>query len=167
MATKAKASTESLEPERLEDRQIPSDDCLVAGKAIHRGQSVWVSGVRTRQEKRAAWALNRLAVLLDEADPDPVEDPGPDATKEEREKAEAERLHREALAAAEKFAILERHDDQMVAMIAARLVDWDWTDHQGKPRQKPDGTTGPLDTLAEEEIQWLIAALRGETPKNA
>lgn len=163
MASKA---PESEAPETIPDLRIPSDDCLVNGYAIHRGQSIWVTGVRSNAEQRTAWALNELSVALDNADPDPMPDLPPETPPEVLAKEQEAFLKRQKAAQVEMYTILENHYATIDNLIADRLVDWDWTDARGQPLPKPDGTVGPLQKLTDDEKAWFLTALRGETRKN-
>lgn len=59
--------------------------------------------------------------------------------------------------------LLDTTYQQVCEMLAPRIVSWTWTDLAGRPLPQPDGTAGPLQTLEAAEVNWLIAALKGET----
>jgi hypothetical protein len=163
------ASKSQLGPELPPSLAVPSDDCTVEidGKPyhIHRGQTVWISGVRQVGEMQSTWRFNSLSLQMDSLRPDPVELP-PNASDAEKEAAEIEMQKRWEASNRDTFALLDKHFEDLLAWMAPRVDDWDWTDARGRPLPKPDGTKEPLRNLSTDELHWLRSALRGETPKN-
>lgn len=105
----------------------------------HEGEWVDVVGSASIAELKSLWAFDRVSVELQELEGSPDES-----------KLVAKRL--------------DQYYDDLAAWIARRVVDWNWTDDQGHPLPKPDGTIGPIQALRGDEIYYLRRVLRGESP---
>lgn len=124
-------------------RRVPSDDCEVTIAGVtynpHEGEYVEVVGSASIAELKSLWAFDRISVELQAIQGDP----------DEYEKTTKR---------------LDEYYDDLCAWIARRVVDWDWTDDQGHPLPKPDGSLKPIQALRSDEIYYLRRVLRGESP---
>lgn len=123
-------------------RRIDASACPVAdGDQIcypHEGEWVEVLSGMTAGQMQAVAHLQRIGVEMDALQGEP--DQG-----------------------IKSFALLEPYYAEIQALVATRLIDWNWTDDLGEPLPKPDRTTGPLNQLRLEELYWLLTAAQGET----
>lgn len=122
---------------------IPSDDCLVTvgGEkyAVHEGETVTlVPGLNVE----AMAAIRKLTSFQPQVDA---------AEGEDNEGARV-------------FEIAESAMVSICRALAPRILGWTWTDLTGRPLPQPDGTPDRLMALESEELAWLIAACKGETP---
>lgn len=123
--------------------EVKSDDCLVTVNgekyAVHEGESVWLFQGQSVSEMRAVSRLAQLQVQVD-------------ALKDGGDTAAALAL----------MAEIDALFDALCAMLAPRVVRWNWTDLRGEPMPQPDGTPGVLARLDSEELFWLLQAAKGE-----
>jgi hypothetical protein len=112
----------------------------------HEGERVKISGSSSVGELQSFWSFNRLARM-------PAEDrPSEDAPVEEI------RAYNDGVTER-----LSEGFDDLCSAIAQRVADWDWTDDEGRLLPKPDGTSGPLKRLRDEELYYLRDVIQGET----
>lgn len=122
--------------------EVKSDDFTITVDGVeyqpHEGEAVWLfPGMPTG----AILAANSLTQL-----------------QPQFEAADTPELAQEALTK------LDAGMQKLLRVIAPRIVRWTWTDAAGRPLPQPDGTSGPLELLSEQEIGWLLQACKGETP---
>jgi hypothetical protein len=127
---------------KLPGLRVKSDDLEIdiGGTKVHPHKGEWVEIVPTRTvaEYKAIAALGGLSVVLDAL------------------KGEADEGSKTVIAVADAYSGLCEH-------LASRVTDWNWTDVFGKPMPKPDGTSGPMFRLSQDELWWLANAGQGET----
>lgn len=54
--------------------------------------------------------------------------------------------------------------DALYALLAKRVLAWNWTDMMGEPLPQPCGNADALKGLSQPELIWLLMAVNGETP---
>ncbi len=134
---------------KLPLREVDSSDCEVSlgreikdGKVtnegtpyrIHEGEKVWVLPVNNLRE---SLALAHFGAFDNEGSDDD---------------------RRESMLA------LERSLDDICSQLSKRVVKWDWTDMMGEPLPQPYRNPQVFHDLTEDEILWLVATARGESP---
>ena len=123
--------------------EVTSDDCLVTVNgekvAVHEGESVWLFKGQSVSEMRAVSRLAQMQVQVD-------------ALKDGGDRAAALAL----------MAEIDAIFDDVCAMLAPRIVRWNWTDLLGNPMPQPDGSTRILARLESEELFWLLQAAKGD-----
>lgn len=124
-------------------RRVPSDDCEVTdGAAVyrpHEGESVEVrAGIRVGE-------LRRYRVLA-ELDVQILSVQGEDQ------------------AHVKQLQLMEGGMAEACAILADRIVGWDWTDDHGRPLPQPADDPTVFERLDLDEIRYLIAVARGESP---
>lgn len=127
---------------KLPTKQIPSDDCVVTLDDVeyrpHEGEWIKVVPSLSVAEVRLVQELNELKPKLD-------------AIKGEETEQE------------ESVALLDKSFGPVVSLVARRIIAWSWTDNAGDPYpEKPDEET--IRDLHIQELYYLLAAIRGETP---
>lgn len=127
---------------KLPTKQIASDDCVVTLDGVeytpHEGE--WIRAVPglSVAELRLVRELNELKPKLDA-----IED---EDTEQEQ-----------------SIALMDHSFGRAVAIVAGRIEEWNWTDNAGQPYPKnPDEEV--IRCLQLEELYYLLAAVRGETP---
>lgn len=55
------------------------------------------------------------------------------------------------------MAAISEHFDMVCAHLADRVVAWSWTNRRGDPLPQPDGTSGPIARLTNEELNYLLS----------
>jgi hypothetical protein len=60
--------------------------------------------------------------------------------------------------------MLDQALDAVCATLASRVTRWNWTDDAGNPFPRLDGSPDHFRSLRDEEVHYLLAAVRGETP---
>lgn len=132
-----------------EARWVPSDDCEVEidGEKyhLHEGERVSIIGAPTVKEMQVLWRFGRD----DNFDPKPADDAPADVRQEWAERRTKQ---------------LDTMFEELCEVIGRRVTDWDWTDEAGRLLPKPDGTGEPMRNLHTDELYWLRALIRGETP---
>lgn len=63
----------------------------------------------------------------------------------------------------EKPEELEEPLEELCSELATRIIDWNWTDMVGKRLPKPHNNPDAIKAVSEDELLWLITAVRGET----
>lgn len=123
--------------------RVPSDDFVVeiGGEPFHTHEGEWVEvlpqmSVRDMQQMQR---LNRVDVEIDAL---AGEDGGEDAV----------------------LALLDATYADLCQTLAARIIDWTWTDDAGRPLPKPDGTAEPFRRLAPQELWYLVRVVRSDNP---
>lgn len=127
--------------------EVKSDDCTVTVNGVaytpHEGESVWLFQGQSVGEMRALGRLMGLQTVIDGA--------------------KGEKGQEAAMAVLR--AVDEAFDD-ICAMLAPRVVSWNWTDLRGDPLPQPDGSPDGLARLESEELFWLLQAARGDNRPN-
>ena len=122
--------------------EVTSDDFTITVDGVayqpHEGEAVWLIPGLPTGAVFAATGLMQMQPQIEAAD-----------TPQEQ---------------ARIMAKLDEGMGRLLRLMAPRIVRWTWTDLAGRPLPQPDGTPGPLELLTEEEIGWLLAACKGETP---
>ncbi len=122
-------------------RQITSDDCVVTVEGEdytpHEGEWIRVLPGITAAEIRLLRELQEL-------------------------KPKLEAIEGDDEAQGQSIVLLDKSYDRAVSMVARRVVEWNWTDSEGK--KYPSGpTTEVIQELDVQELFYLVAAVRGET----
>jgi hypothetical protein len=125
-----------------QSRRVPSDDCEVTvdGEVYrpHEGESVWFLPGMPSDIWETLYAMARLADELKAVDGEP----------DEIEKT---------------LGLMEGHFRTACRILARQLVRWDWTDMASEPLPQPRGHPETIKQLDDDEVHWLIRALRGQT----
>ncbi|MDY6957629.1 MAG: hypothetical protein SVK08_00595 [Halobacteriota archaeon] len=58
---------------------------------------------------------------------------------------------------------LEASLTELCEELASHLVGWNWTDNNGDPLPQPHKNPEAIKLLTEDELLWLVSAVRGET----
>lgn len=116
-------------------QRFPSDDfeTTVGGRTYHphEGEYVEIFVDRSVDEVLSAQALTHIGAQIQAVQGDPDE---------------ALRLSQ----------LATEHFDRVCEALADRVADWTWTDRRGNPLPKPDGTSGPISRLTNEEVGYLL-----------
>ncbi|MDO8704082.1 MAG: hypothetical protein Q7J84_03970 [Sulfuricaulis sp.] len=130
-------------------RRIPSDDCAVSidGAEYHPHEGEWVEMMTGMSlgEIKALERFRKASVEYQAAQGEPNE---------------TERI----------LGIIDGAFTAICAMLANKIVAWNWTDLRGQPLPPPDGKPEVLERLNVEELMWLLAVAEGQSPsqrKNA
>ena len=133
-------------PQKPMSRRIPSDDCLFTldgeSYAIHAGEWVDVFPVLTIADTQALTSLQAIGDQLAIAEGD----------------------------SSALLSVMGTHFDTICAMLARRILAWNWTDMSGVPMPQPKGAPQVIADLSLDEMTYLIALVRGDAPadrKNA
>jgi hypothetical protein len=124
-------------------RRVPSDDCKVedGGELFYPHEGEWIECTRGLQVREMA-SLQEMQSMLTELDTVKGE---PDEWQRVPE-------------------IMTRHYDRLIPILRDRVVRWNWTDDAGRPYPQPMDDPDVFRRLKPEELWYLSAAIRGETP---
>ena len=122
--------------------RVPSDDFVVeiGGEPFHTHEGEWVE-VLPQVLVHDMQQLLRLSRLQAEIDALGGEDGG-----------------------GAVLALLDATYADICQTLAARIVDWSWTDDAGRLLPKPDGTPEPFQRLAPPELEYLVLVLQRDHP---
>jgi len=123
-------------------RQVPSDDCLVevdgVEYAVHEGE--WIRVI-------SSFAIGSLKVMRRvtelQSQMDALED---DET-------------------IRKVILMDDTVDELIGVLQARIVEWNWTDDLGKPLPQPLNNPDAFKPLRLVELMYLALVVRGESPE--
>ena len=123
--------------------RVPSDDFVVeiGGESFRTHENEWVEVLpqMSVHDWQQMQRLNRLHVEIDAL---AGEDGGEDAV----------------------LALVDGACADLCQTLAARIIDWTWTDDAGRPLPKPDGTAEPFCRLTPHELLYLNHVLQGDHP---
>ena len=124
-------------------RRVASDDCVITidGEACSLHEGEWVE-VRSGMTVEAIGSIHSLAAMA------------PKLAELEGEDGEAAR----------RWAIMHDSFGEAIQLLSSRLVAWTWTDDDGEPLPQPRRNPDALRSLRLEEIYYLVAVVRGESP---
>lgn len=124
-------------------KRVPSDDCIVtvAGEEYtpHEGEWIEVIPIVEVRELQILRYWDELRVKLESA---------------EGEEDEETR----------QLILMDDAFRESLPWLASRIVSWSWTDLRGRELPQPAEDESVLARLSLEEVMYLVAATRGETP---
>lgn len=130
-------------PKKPEPVRKPSDDCEVTIDGVdyhpHEGESIWIVPLSSVRELQVLRLWDDVRVKLDA-------------------------LEGEDEAQTRTLILMDDALTESLPFVANRIRRWDWTNIDGEPYPQPRDNAAVLSDLTLEELMYLVAAVRGETP---
>ena len=129
---------------KIPPRRIPSDDCVIrVGRKISGGKIVEPGTEYRVHEGEWVDVLPVTSV---------------------RQHLALSGLQR-ATAAGVDADTTEKAMNDFCAVVASKVLAWNWTDLDGKPLPCPFNSVETIQGLSDDEVIWLFRAIRGELPE--
>lgn len=122
-------------------RQVPSDDCVVEvdGKEYHVHEGEWIK-VISSFAVGSLHVMRRITELQSQMD----------ALEDDEE--------------IQKVILTDDTMNELIDVLKARVVEWNWTDDLGNPLPQPLNNAFAFHSLRLEELMYLGLVVRGESP---